>query len=1020
MPKVTVLLLVLCGVRWMEADNVCTEYCKESIMFFPCTGCLLPINPYGFFGRNATLNCTLLDANSSSSDLYFTWKSDELLPAEYQTVISPSTMQLNMPVLDNDKFVGALMIQCLKNDSKTEITNIGIQLLTVDYPPHVSNLSAVCFNWKSLEFTWEEQYKHENHVNVSAIWTSRGANSWFYCNGSRSTSCVIDSIHSSEYSINITVTNTVVGETFRKSLTVRPDELVKPAAVTSLRVSHWTSCCVTLAWTHGQLGMKTMIFRAVAVKDGSELHSTVTGNTTTLCDLKPDTHYTFLVSVKPTVGGFWSNTQSINQTTHEDVPSFGANLTGGNYLSRRCSSNNLRSIYIYLKPPDKQHQNGRLTFFTASAVPSDGSSSITKPNLPISSTTVQFEGLKCNVDYNVDVSVSTAIGPSVPTKLHIPREGVVEPPTSVRVPYNSTSVRVEWKSDVQPRHWTVLWCQGSKDLCSGDLDWLIVDGTQRSVAVPYARFQEDGNMFAVSMTTDEGVSSQLMWSYCVYEEAKIPEKKPSIQAVNPQPDLGLTVTWASDECPEQTLITHYIIEYCYNNYTACRNSTVPSDQEKLVIANLKEGTNYSVRLKPLAQAGAGPYSNPVYAVPLYSNLSAGEITGIAFACAFFVVVFSFSMVKCYRYASKKCREKEKIILPSVPDFISADLTEQIRTVAFKPLPEEKCAERQKQTNLHTYRQLSVDSGRGSLTGDDQSPSPLSPSSQFQPKFEPVDEEEEAKRGSGSEPQSAISLPQDYSKVADTSGSAGEPPPLIMDCLPVVCLTDPIIDNPWDDSYGSLDEESFNNQGYDEYVIAANREGEVEKGKGVNPGFVPDEEADKSEADELCQEDMFVENARQGDCLQGVSNWRRPLADNVIHEGGHGMAAFSLDNFYEGLKVPTLENQYQSLPRGNKSCEDVTALKTQPEVPYTSQQGENHSYEDVNTLKTQPENPYTSLQESRNPQIPSDITEKKISIPEGKACKDERNILGEGDEGLGSSNGSYTSDTSDHQDQLTCL
>ncbi|XP_067677994.1 uncharacterized protein [Haliotis asinina] len=1018
MLKITVLdllLLILYGVQSTEAEHVCTESCKES--FFPCTGCLLPVNPYGFFGRNVTLNCTLLYENSSSSSLYYTWKKDELLPAEYQTVISPSTLQLNMPVIDNDAFKGTLMIQCLNNNSHPFPDMTGIQVLTVDYPPHVSNLSAICLNWKSLKFTWGERYKNEADVNVTAIWTAQGTDWWFRCNDNMRMSCLIDNITSSEYTINITATNIKVGETYSTSLTVRPDKVVKPASVTSLMVSSWTSCCVTLTWNHNQLSVKEMNFSVVTMLDGSEVRTEMSVyNNQTLCGLRPATRYTFLVSAMSAAGGFWSDPESINQTTREDVPSHGANLTGGNFLTQACNSKKQRRVKLYLKPPDKQYHNGILKFFTVLAVPADGSSNISKHNIAISYSTVELYGLKCNVSYSVEVSVSTAVGPSIPTKMIIPKEGVVEPPTIVRVPYDSRSVWVEWKSGVTPQHWTVVWCKGDHDICEDDLDWLIVDGKNRSAAVPFTK--PAGVTFAVSMTTAKGVSSKLTWSSCFYDVNNIPENKPSVPSVNTQPALGLTVMWLPDMCPEQTLITHYVIEHCVKNYTDCKSNTVPSDHNSLVIKNLKEGINYSVRLKPVAGAGEGPASDPVYAVPIDPSLSTGDIVGIAFACFFVVIVILSGMVCCYRYSRKKWNEKEKIIIPALPNF-PADSATNVSTVAFMPLSETKCVERPKQTHLLTDRQLSGDSGRGSLTGGDLSPAPLSLSNQSLLKFEPVDEKEElAKQGSGSELRSSCSLPRDYTKVAD-EGSSGH--------QSITCLCVDKQDNPWNDSDESLDEESFNNKGYDEYVIAANRDGGGEEEKGVNPGFVPDGEGKKSESDAVCQVDSY----QVAEDCHGVP-FTEDASDITEVEVTDGLSTemSGVDSFCDELKVLNAEHQSKSLAGGISAGADVDTLKshlekshmsqqehsdidnnhmrTQPEVPYMALQGENHSYLDDSHQRTQPGVAYTSCQESSSPQMQSDTVEPQISIP---VSKDEMTRAGEMDEGLGSCSSSYSSDSS---------
>ncbi|XP_046565188.1 uncharacterized protein LOC124273886 [Haliotis rubra] len=330
----------------------------------------------------------------------------------------------------------------------------------------------------------------------------------------------------------------------------------------------------------------------------------------------------------------------------------------------------------------------------------------------------------------------------------------------------------------------------------------------------------------------------------------------------------------------------------------CTTSTVPSDRRRLVIENLKEGINYSVRLKPVADAGAGPASDPVYAVPLDPSLSTGEISGIAVACVFVFCVILSGMVCCYRYSCKKWKEKEEITLPALPNFSAYSAT-TVRTIAVMPLSDTKCVERPKQTHLLTDRQLSGDSGRGSLTEGDPSPAPLSPSSQSPLKFEPVEEkEEEAKQGLGPELRSGSSLPRDYTKVADTSG--GGPPSI--NCLHVECPPH----NPWNDSDDSVDEESFSNKGYDEYVIAANKDGDGEEEKGVNPGFVLDAEGEKSESDAPCQEDLYLgEEHCHGVPLTEVAS----RINEVQVTGDLSTEMSDMDNFSEGLEVPDVEHQW---------------------------------------------------------------------------------------------------------------
>ncbi|XP_071119799.1 receptor-type tyrosine-protein phosphatase S-like [Haliotis cracherodii] len=656
--------------------------------------------------------------------------------------------------------------------------------LTTEEAPEATNFTFVVSNWETLTAGWDiVRHQHPEDINVSVIWTARGANYWYNCSKSTHRSCFLDENDfngSTNYTFNITL-STQDGASV-KIMSMMTRDHVKPAPVESLNVTHFTSRCVGLAWNKNRWS-RDVTFR-VTYSTFTSINTTETAEQTiTICGLTPNTRYN--LSVSATAGyGYPSDPRTAPALTTEEEPGAAPNMTDASFTAHKCV-NNKRSVTIYLRPPDHTTHNGVLRRYNVTYARGLN-------NADITDSTVLLEALDCNVDYNVSVYAANDVGMSPPFTLRIPKLGDVLPPTDVLVAFDNESVNVSWKSASQEeKNWTISWnifCVWNHDVqdCENQVDWIKSDNNESFVKVPL-KMPPDKIQFAVSMTTAGG-SSGMVLSSCVYNVSKSPKDKPAVLSVKSQPNLGLTVKWSPERCHDAMLITEFRVEYCHNaNYVTCDTTSISSESDTYVIPGLLKDVTYRVRIRQRTVAGLdGVFSDPVYHKVIDTRFPVSLIGWITIGCLIFLIGLGYTLAQCIKKAHHKWNEYEEISLPHL--YVISGVQETSPSAGMN----------------------TIDSGRGSRGPEDDR------ASRYQslvPNFVSNPGLKNEKKPKENASFSVESLDTDYTRVIiDDDSMPGHPVPSFQ----YQQLTD---EDVWADSAGSSDES------LPPYVTAGTKDGE---------------------------------------------------------------------------------------------------------------------------------------------------------------------------------------------------
>ncbi|XP_067678584.1 leukemia inhibitory factor receptor-like [Haliotis asinina] len=679
---------------------------------------VLPNDPYVIIGTNLTLNCTVADTGVNPS---FTYRNDEDLPGDDQWFIAANIWQLDMPVSDSS--FDDETVSCWQNHP------VGRQCITLEYPLHnVTDLQVLLNDWSNVTVSWDKGlYLHPGDISVATSWRAASETGWHSCSVSNSTSCFITPYTSTgNLTFNITVTNTKIGDTLSMTRTADPEDYVQPAPVAALELVNVTSRNVTLKWRHS---VRDLTFTVITQSPTSNMTLTTSENQAVITNLRPYTKYDFIVSAMSATArhGYRSEPRTVSTSTNEEAPA----AASSTFLAHDCIDGE-RNVYVFIKPPPKEFQYGMLTKYTITLLDSTVKATanykcnkMTQCNTtgkvivcPATTASVSLDDLNCNVDYSISVTASNRAGASPKFSQRLSKLGDVRPPTDVHSAWNGTEVTVYWTSADQPDLWTVLWCLWgpTHKTCQGDVQWITVDGAQRSAQLSM-KSKPAVTRFGVSMETGKG-SSGLAMSGCRYNVSAVPAKpnKTSFY-IESKADLALTVRWRLDRCSPKGFITFIYIEHCVGNVPVCGGVNVSSETSHYLIADLQKDVNYTVRLRQVSDMGRiGPYSDPKFGVPIDTRLAAGIIILIVFACFLCLMVIVYISRRCCRSLYRKWVESEDIVMPELSEvrYDDADPPTITPSAPERPVPIPSPKETLGQDGNHRQ---TIDSGRGSLTPD---------------------------------------------------------------------------------------------------------------------------------------------------------------------------------------------------------------------------------------------------------------------------------------------------------------
>ncbi|XP_060076765.1 protogenin A-like [Ylistrum balloti] len=522
---------------------------------------------------------------------------------------------------------------------------VGGQVASVDYAPQVvTELQCVWYHWKErLECTWELPPYDMKYIDVEFIWYN-GAMGLCSNMSDNKTTCIFHSdiiLDTSPWFFKITVTNTrlnvsAVGPYIEKI----QHENVKPNKVDWFGYEYVdNSSCVLLKWSYDPFISRSRKkqFRVQYVSSSGEQKEEInedTGSSMLVCDLDPDTSYTFTIDVKAVRSHYYSDPVTISVTTDEDVPLSAPELQQGAYQRNifNClnDSNGYHDVNIYWKKVPRDEARGVIVNYIINTSEYQSADEInarteymeTNYSSNYLSGTVH---LKCGAPYIIKMTAATKKGLSKTwSYLRIPpfsRKGPSPPPVFVEEGGEEYKVNFATSPLDGQTGYTIFYCQRKNNThCEGELlstEMKPTDTRYASVVVPDTEVEY---LFGVSRDFNFFGSGFVLIS-CVYHKTAVPPPPSGIR-VSSRDSSQAMVTWNHVTCSENTpLIFFYTIKWCkifkekIQDEDTCINRilTIPLHQSALfLLEEIDTDYTYSVQIRSSSAVQSSVFSDPVY------------------------------------------------------------------------------------------------------------------------------------------------------------------------------------------------------------------------------------------------------------------------------------------------------------------------------------------------------------------------------------------------------------------------
>ncbi|XP_064611125.1 interleukin-6 receptor subunit beta-like [Liolophura sinensis] len=446
---------------------------------------------------------------------------------------------------------------------------------------------------------------------------------------------------------------------------VNTTAIVKPAPVYNVSSVPVNSSSVQLTWhvvfPSGFPG-DHLIYSITAVRVGdADVTVTKTGTNpwasdlpvTVLVDgLQPFTDYVFTVTVKPQLGGFWSEDRHFEIRTPEVDPEVGPGVSLSSFTD--CPTDpSVRDVYLYWRAPDSSKTHGHITGYDVSVT-----------NLDTQEVFNTKSGRRLRLErvdrYKVDIKTLNNAGVSrSQSSLLLPRSSeVLAPVQKPEAEQNGTHVIVTWgllPSDASRRSVTVHSCVGvvmqpSKVVanCSDSYNWVKLEESAKSwsVAIDNRRIY----VFGVSVETADQTSG-IQWISCLFQKGKVPSKIMEVKARevwHKSVDLVWTRLVCGQSAPSKVLrfeVSYFSVPE--KSRASCDIGTTVEiagdwELESASLNELHPSTPYHVCVRAVSPAGPGQWSD---AIDIRTKANVEEIVIIVVVLVFVFVVGFF--LCCY-------------------------------------------------------------------------------------------------------------------------------------------------------------------------------------------------------------------------------------------------------------------------------------------------------------------------------------------------------------------------------------
>ncbi|XP_064625805.1 uncharacterized protein LOC135486693 isoform X2 [Lineus longissimus] len=644
--------------------------------------------------------------------------------------------------------------------------------VSIGYPPKIpTRLDCRSPNWDSMKCSWDCS-RYDKFGPTKVYWNVTYILDYISTNltspegdfDSCSFEINNDFHKAADYSFTLTaysLLRTVTGKIHVKASRA----LVVPGQVRDLDVVEATNSSLTLQWVNPKnLEPKflPLIYQVQGMSRYKILNTMYVVEKCRTCklvvkDLVPYTGYTFRVRSKPEENGlFWSNYTFVSAMTDTYIPGRNPETTTGGFTWETRTARDgtkITTAVLYYQDIPPQYAHGAISDVEASFQKKESGYSFHSFTEACNHQRREcyLNNLLPDQDYSITIEAKTMMGygPIVPTSVfHIlpVQEGPAPPEdfhaeiyqTTSNDTANTTSIYFTWdNSTVSPNATYTLFYRYCNNVnCTGGLQWEKFDAATDNYNLTIINDELSISDYSFSMAVSIGLFSQGMldWVTCLYDYNKPLLNAPELEIMEPevQEEKSLKVKWESMPCTKNGMVIHYdiiVMELTDDNQPTGKNVThfVSAKETSFTIPNLKLGTQYGITLIAVGRSSSKQSQQLIGAtIQTPENPITMIIIGIVVAVTVLVIIFVI-FCSC-RYYRKLVDTPISINVPrgngliasfdyrheDVEEFVidaegeEAENSDSENSPILSPV---------KKTTLDTHRQLSRDSGTGSMVSN---------------------------------------------------------------------------------------------------------------------------------------------------------------------------------------------------------------------------------------------------------------------------------------------------------------
>ncbi|XP_060584291.1 uncharacterized protein LOC132740413 isoform X2 [Ruditapes philippinarum] len=657
------MLLVLVLVTMATVFTATNARCKCLCCGDLCGKAITPKSALFLESEDIVLTCSI--PGVPAEKLAFVKSGEtEMIPEEFIHKVNATSIKMIIPDVtaqDIDETKDSTQYKCVNKSNINQCyDNVHVRLEY--YPREPVNLDCRIYDFKEMTCTWSLGVEYHRSHDVDVICETASfsfksdinrASSWAPCPDQNRTSCHWNSDnYLGPFMIITKVSVTAIEKNITKETTKKfyQYDIMVPGPVKELSVRRAQGeRCVQLDW---QPTIKYYKFRFnvsyssactpkqsfMVAFNGSSFDSYKFTGDRIICGVTPHTEYTYTVigqlieekeldnrTLLPR--GYWSAPTIITQHTDSDVLDVNPKLPSGMYDISSSTKPGFDSLGVYWTPlvDCVLHDAAENVFYKLTTYNKTYNKTVHAKH-PKSYISIDIPR---STMLTVTLQSVNSIGPGPSPSVITVFPAIKGPnPFQLVIEYNKTGeicVRTaeiivsEHKSNISDVFHTLVWCQGTKQVCQEPIK-------RKQLSSNRTSFKFDGNKcdidYRYGLVTNgfhkgqgQIIDTGIQWEPCIYHLGIVPEVPlKNVHLTEIQPDNGFSVEWDNYNCDNvKAYIINNMVTYCVgqgSDKCKCTEDEVSVNISRQISSytarDLKAGNQYCVWVRGVSKAGRGP------------------------------------------------------------------------------------------------------------------------------------------------------------------------------------------------------------------------------------------------------------------------------------------------------------------------------------------------------------------------------------------------------------------------------